>query len=424
MLKKKVKKLFKFIGPGFITGSADDDPSGIATYTQAGATLGYTQLWTALFCIPFMIVVQEACGRIGLVTGKGLAGVILKHYSKTFLSGAVLLLVVANMINIGADLSAMANCLELLVHIPYVVSLIIITIVTLLLQVFISYRKYANYLKYLALTLFFYIITAFFIKQDWSQILKATLVPTIEWNKDYVLNIVAILGTTVSPYLFFWQTSQEVEEEVSKHTIKKMGNKPPPPSKKKINSMRIDTIVGMIFSCVIMWFIIITAASTLHVHHITAIQTADQAALALKPIAGEFAFALFSVAIISCGLLAVPTLSGSAAYAVADTFKMKQSLNKKFNQAPGFYYVIIFATIFGLLTNFLGIKPFTLLYYSAAINGVFSAPLLILIFFIANDKKIMKNHKSTLLSNILLWILIVFIFMASIALIYQLFTKH
>ncbi|MBI4084726.1 MAG: divalent metal cation transporter, partial [Candidatus Levybacteria bacterium] len=291
---KKIKKFFKLLGPGFITGASDDDPSGIGTYAQTGAQFGYTQLWTALFSTPFMSVIQEICGRIGLVTGKGLAGVIRKNYPRSILYSAVLLLVVANTINIGADLGAMASSGQMLFNVPFIFWLIGMTVLTLLLEVFVSYKVYVRFLKYLAFSLFAYIIAAFIIKQDWGKIAYSTLIPHLSLSKEYVMNIVAILGTTISPYLFFWQASEEVEEEVENHKLRAMGQGVPHVNKKDVKKMRVDTFVGMFFSNVVMLFIITTTASTLHVHGIFGIETATQAAQALKPLAGDAAYLLFA----------------------------------------------------------------------------------------------------------------------------------
>lgn len=400
-----IKKFLKTLGPGFITGASDDDPSGIATYAQTGALFGYTQLWTAIFSFPFMTVIQEMCGRIGMVTGKGLAGVIRQHYARPILYGTVLLLLIANTINIGADLGAMAASGQLVVNLPFVLLLLGMTALTLILEIFVSYKIYAKFLKYLALSLFAYIITAFVVIHDWSTVFSATLTPSISLNKEYLLNIVALLGTTISPYLFFWQAGEEVEEEVDKGKLRIMGAGIPRVTTGDIREMRLDTAIGMFFSNVVMWFIIVTTASTLHTHGITNIETADQAALALKPFAGDFAFLLFALGIVGTGLLAVPILAGSASYAVAESFGWREGLYRKFRQAHGFYGVITIATIIGLMINFTSIKPFTLLYYTAVLNGLCAPPLMILILLIGNNKKIMGEHTNSQFSNIFGWLI-------------------
>lgn len=396
-----LKNLFRRLGPGFITGAADDDPSGIATYAQSGAQFGYTQLWTAVFSFPFMVVVQEMCGRIGMVTGRGLSGVIREHYSKKVLAVALFLLLIANTINIGADLGAMASAVRLLVDIPFIAVLIGLTVLTLVLEIFVSYPRYAKILKYLTLSLFAYVITALVVHQDWGKIAVSTFIPAFSFTKASVMNFVAILGTTISPYLFFWQADEEVEEEIEHKKIKAMGVGTPKVSKKDLRGMRLDTIVGMFFSNLVMFFIIVTAASTLGVHGITSVETATQAAEALRPLAGDFAFLLFTLGIVGTGLLAVPILAGSASYAIAEAAGWKGGLYRKLADAPGFYGVIIAATLVGLLVNFLGVPPFTMLYYTAILNG-FAAPiLLVLILTISNNRSVMGKNRNGIVSNVL-----------------------
>lgn len=400
---EKIKKIFKKLGPGFITGAADDDPSGIATYAQTGSIFGYSQLWTALFSFPFMSIVQEICGRIGLVTGLGLSGIIKRHYPKWVLYFSVFILFFANTINIGADLGAMASSAQLLIKLPFVFWVVIITIFTISLEIFIPYPAYARILKYLTFSLFFYIITVFVVKQDWIKIIYSTLIPQISFSKEYFLNVVAILGTTISPYLFFWQADEEVEEEIEEHKIVSMGRGKPHVTGKDIKQLRLDTIAGMFFSNLVMFFIIVTAASTLFTHGIKNIETAEQAAFALKPFAGNFAFIVFTAGIIGTGLLAVPILAGSASYALSEAFGWKAGLGKRFSQAPAFYGVIAISTILGLLTGFLPIKPFQMLYYAAVLNGLCAPILLILIMKISNNNKIMGKRTNPKISNIMGW---------------------
>lgn len=395
-----LKKILHSIGPGFITGASDDDPSGIGTYAQTGALFGYTQLWTALFSFPFMSAVQEMCGRVGLVTGLGLGGVLKKHYSKKILFGIVSLLLIANSLNIGADLGAMAASLQLLVPVSFSVLLIVVTTVSLGLQILVPYRQYARYLKYLTFSLFAYFVVAFIVKQNWSLILYSTLVPQISFTREYLLNIVAILGTTISPYLFFWQPSEEIEEEVVSGRIHQMGDKVKKLQRSELFSMRIDTIFGMFFSNLVMFFIIVTSASTLGSAGITQIETAAQAAQALRPLAGNLAFLLFSGGIIGTGLLALPVLAGSSAYAVSEAFGWKRGLYNTFSEARGFYGVITVCTLLGLLVNFLPIPPFVLLYYTAVLNGLVAPVLLVMIILITNNSKIMKKFTNGLLSNV------------------------
>lgn len=415
-MKEKRKNFWQRLGPGFITGAADDDPSGIATYSQTGAQFGYTQLWTALFSFPLMLVVQEMCGRIGTVTGQGLSGVIRKHYSKKILAIAVLLLFVANTINVGADLGAMAATTQVLFGLPFVFWLFVITVGTLLLQIFVPYPTYAKFLKFLTLSLLAYVATALIVKQDWALIGWSTIVPAFSWDKQYILNVVAILGTTISPYLFFWQADEEVEEEIEHHKIAGFGIGKPILSKSDFKNLWIDTSIGMLFSNLMMFFIILTAASTLGVNGITSIETATQAAQALRPIAGPFASLLFLVGIMGVGLLAVPILAGSASYAVAEAFGWKSGLSQKWRQAPAFYGVIILATVVGLFVNFLNIPPFKVLYYTAVINGLVAPILLVLILLISNNKKIMGKHTNGKVVNTIGIFATIVMFAAGIAL--------
>ncbi len=398
---KRIKRIIAALGPGFITGASDDDPSGIGTYAQTGALFGYSQLWTSLFSLPFMISIQEMCGRIGLVTGKGLSGVVRTYYSKRLLYGIVFLLIIANTINIGADLGAMAASAQLFIPIPFIFLLLGMTVVTLLLEIFVSYKIYARFLKYLAFTLVAYIFTAFIIKQDWLRVLRSTFIPSFSLSKQYILNIIAILGTTISPYLFFWQADEEVEEEVAHGKLRMMGKGVPKITKKDIKQMRFDTVVGMFFSNLIMFFIILTAASTLGVHGIGNIETAQQAAEALRPLAGNLAFLLFAIGIIGTGLLSVPILAGSASYAVSEAFGWREGLYQKLQKAHGFYGVITIATLIGILINFTPIKPFQMLYYTAILNGIAAPPLMILILRISNNSRIMGTYTNTKFSNVL-----------------------
>jgi NRAMP (natural resistance-associated macrophage protein)-like metal ion transporter len=419
----RLKKIAKNLGPGFITGAADDDPSGIGTYSQTGALFGYNQLWTAFFTFPFMTAVQEMCGRIGLVTGRGLAKVIKDNYSKPVLYFSISLLFIANTVNVGADLGAMASSGQLLIGIPFHIWLIFITLISLFLQVFVPYRNYAKLLKYLTFSLFAYIVTVFVVKQDWTKIIYSTFVPTITFNKEYLLNIVAILGTTISPYLFFWQSNQEVEEEVESGKIRAVDVGVPKIYSSDVKAMRTDTMLGMFFSNLVMFFIIATTASTLGNMGIRDIQTADQAALALRPIAGDFAYLLFTLGILGTGLLAVPILAGSASYAISETLGWKAGLSVKYDQAKGFYLIIAISMLIGFLINFSGIKPFTLLYYTAIFNGICAPPLLILIMLMSNNKRIMGNRTNSKLSNVLGIVITATMGICAIALLVSLLTS-
>ncbi len=409
-----LKNIWKKIGPGFITGAADDDPSGVATYSQTGAIFGYSQLWLALFTFPFMIVIQQMCGRIGMVTGKGLAGVIHDNYSKPVLYFAVSLLVIANTINIGADLGAMAASAQMLLGLPFLFWLLLITGFIIVLEIFVTYKTYSKILKYLALTLFVYVLTAFIVKLDWGIIVKNTVLPQIQFSKDYLLNVVAILGTTISPYLFFWQASQEVEEAIVDDKIPDMGVGTPAVTRQNVTDMNWDTIIGMFFSQAIMFFIIITTAATLHAKGITNIETASQAAEALRPVAGNLAYLLFAAGIIGTGLLAVPILAGSSAYAVAETAGLKAGLSKKPGRAPGFYGVIAASTLIGMSINLLGINPIKALYYAAALNGIVAPALMVLVILIANNKDIMGKFVNKRTSNIAGWVIVLVMTIAAI----------
>lgn len=421
---KKLKKLLKRVGPGFITGAADDDPAVIATYSQSGAQFGYHQLWTAPFSVPFMIAVQEMCGRIGLVTGKGLAGVMRHHYPKWLLYLSVGLLVFANTINIGANLGAMAASTKLLIDLPFYVLLVGFTVAVLALQIFVPYEKYASYLKFLTFSLFAYVVTVFIVKQNWTEIFISTFTPSVKVNSEVVMNIVAILGTTISPYLFFWQASEEVEEEVEHKKLKMMGQGIPRVYKSDIKDLRIDTVLGMLFSNIVMFFIMVTSASTLHKNGIFSVTTADQAASALKPVAGDFAFLVFALGIIGTGLLAVPVLAGSGSYAVSEIFGWKEGLYRKFHNARKFYGVIIAATLIGFIVNLTPIKPFQMLYYSAVVNGMIAPIILVLILFVANNKKIMGKYTNSKISNTLGIIITIFMFLSALFLLPYLFSSR
>lgn len=404
----------KSIGPGVITGIADDDPSGIATYAQTGAMFGYGQLWFALYCLPFMTAIQEMCGRIGLVTGKGLAAIIKKHYSYKLLIFSVGLLAIANIINIGADLGAMADAVTLLIPIPSYIPLITLTCITIALEIFVPYKAYVKVLKYFAVSVFAYVLAAFFIKQPWGDVAFATLIPNIVFDKVFLLNIIALLGTTISPYLFFWQTSEEVEEKIV-HTQRNDFV----PEDQAVSQMRYDTALGMLISNIITFFIIITASATLHRNGIFEVTSAAQMAEALRPFAGDFAFLLFTIAIIGTGLLAIPVLAGSLAYAIAETFDWEEGLGKTFFQAKAFYTIIVTATALGILMNFSSIGSITMLYYAAVVNGVLAPPIMILIMLISNNKSIMGKHVNGKKSNILGWTITILMSVAALLFLFS-----
>ena len=421
-LLKALKGHLGKVGPGFITGAADDDPSGIATYAQTGAIFGYSQLWLVWFICPFMIVIQQMCSRIGMVTGKGLASVILEHYSRRVLYVTVSLLVIANTINVGADLGAMASSAQMLLGLPFLFWLILITVSIIALEVFVPYRIYSRILKYLALTLFSYVLAALAVRLDWGMVFRYTMTPHIDFSADYLLNIVAVLGTTISPYLFFWQASEEVEEEIVNGQITDMGVGNPRVTRRGIAEMDRDTVIGMFFSQIIMFFIIVTTAATLHVSGITTIQTASQAAEALRPLAGNLAYLLFAAGIIGTGLLSVPVLAGASAYAVAETVGLKEGLGKKPGRAPGFYAVIVVSALVGMSLDLLAINPITALYYTAALNGLAAPPLMALVIMIASRKDIMGRFVNSRTGNILGWTIVLIMTLAGVALILNLAT--
>jgi NRAMP (natural resistance-associated macrophage protein)-like metal ion transporter len=414
---KKFFGFFRKLGPGFVTGAADDDPSGIATYSQTGARFGYSQLWVALFTFPFMTIVQEMCGRIGMITGTGLAGVIRKHYSRKLLFGAVFLLFVANTINVGADLGAMAAAGQLVFGLPFLFWLVVIAGVCVFLQIRVPYPAYAKILKYFSLSLFAYIIVAFLVRQPWQDIAAKTLWPDFSTSRDYLFNLVAVLGTTISPYLFFWEADQEAEEDIAQHRVRGYGKGMPRITPADLRAMRIDNLIGMLFSNVVMFFIIVTAASTLGVNGITDIQTATQAAEALRPLAGDLTYILFAIGIIGTGLLAVPVLAGSASYALSEAFGWKAGLHYKFRQAHAFYITIVVSIVLGAVVNFVGIPPFRMLYYTAVLNGLVAPPLLVILLLVSNNKKVMGKNTNGRWSNALGWTITGLMGVAGIALL-------
>jgi len=394
----RIKKYLKSLGPGWVTGASDDDPSGIGTYSVAGARFGFSPLWTMLFSIPLMYGVQEMCARIAQVTGRGLAGVVRKHYSKRTLAFLVLLLLFANTINIAADISAMAAAMNLLVPAPILLWAILFTVITLAMEIFVSYATYSKYLKFLTFSLFVYVGVAFAVQIDWLSVLHHIVVPDIKFTKEYITLLVGILGTTISPYLFFWQSSSEVEEEVAmgrKTLAQRQGA-----TTEEIKTMRGDVLSGMIFSNIIAFFIILTAGAVLFPNG-TIINTAADAAQALGPIAGEFSSLLFALGIIGTGMLAIPVLAGSASYALSEAFGWKTGLYRKLRDAHGFYGVITIAVVLGLLINVIGVDPIAMLLFAAVLNGIIAPIILVFILRIGNNKKIMGRWKNDRLSNFL-----------------------
>ncbi|QNK67237.1 NRAMP family divalent metal transporter [Variovorax sp. PAMC26660] len=382
------KSWLRKLGPGLITGAADDDPSGIATYSQAGAQFGFGTLWTVLLTYPLMVGIQMVSARIGRVSGHGLATNIRRHYPAWLLYAVVGLLLIANTINIAADISAMGEALKLIVGGPAQLYAVAFGVVSLLLQVFIPYRRYVRILKWLTLGLLAYVATAFVVHIPWRQVIVSTLVPGGSWSTGYVTTVVAIFGTTISPYLFFWQASQEVEDQLGDPLTKPL-IEAPEQAQPHLRRIRIDTCIGMGFSNLVAFFIILTTAVTLHLHGITEIETSAQAAQALRPIAGEFAFMLFSAGIIGTGLLAIPVLAGSSAYAMAGAFKWKNSLERAPMRAKRFYGIIAISTLLGVALGFTAIDPIKALYWSAVINGVISVPIMVVIMLMAVRPEVM-----------------------------------
>lgn len=384
----------KKLGPGLITGAADDDPSGIATYSQAGAQFGLNLLWTMFFTYPLMVGIQVVSARIGRVTGKGLAGNIREHFPNWLVYGIVGLLLIANTINIAADISAMGSATVLLVGGPSHIYAAIFGIISLLLQVFIPYSKYVRFLKWLTLALLTYVGIIFAVHISWLQVMSALIMPKIIWSAATITTIVAVFGTTISPYLFFWQASQEVEELEADPNSQSLKDSPDQ-ARASFLRIKIDTYVGMGFSNLVAFFIILTAAVTLNLHGVTTIQTSAEAASALRPIAGEFAFLLFASGIIGTGLLAVPVLAGSAAYAMADAFKWKKGLEKEPLVAKRFYGIIIISTLGGIALGFAPIDPIKALYWSAVINGIISVPIMAVMMLMGTSTNVMGRFVIT-----------------------------
>lgn len=401
----KIKRFLKRLGPGLITGAADDDPAGIATYALAGAKFGYGLLWTALISFPLMTAVQEICGRIGLVTKKGLAEVVKENYPRPVLLVVSCLLLVANVFNIGADLAGMAAAIKLLVPINELVISFAVAVALIILTIKLTYPQITLVFKWLTVALFTYVVTFFLTHQQWNEIARGTFLPSLG-NKDYLLLILAIFGTTISPYLFFWQASEEAEEEKLKHHIV---------IKNELKGEQEDTISGMLFSNLIMYFIIATTAATLFRAGITNISSAAEAASALRPLAGDFAALFFTLGIVGTGILTIPILAGSAAYALSETLGIKEGLNKPFRKARGFYLVIALSVVLGFLLNLIGLNPFKYLFYSAVLNGLISPILIAVILLIANNKKIMGQYTNGLTSNLLSLITLVLMSLSAVA---------
>jgi NRAMP (natural resistance-associated macrophage protein)-like metal ion transporter len=407
---QSIPNMLKSLGPGVITGASDDDPSGIATYSQAGAKFGLGMLWMALYLLPMIIVIQEMCARIGLLSGNGLAALIKNKYSTNIVYPISTLLIIANTINIGADLGAMSASIKILFpQVPVVVTSLLFSGIIIASEIMIPYDKYVTVLKYLVLSLFAYVITAIIVGGNAIEIFLATIIPQISFTSDFAVMFVAVIGTTISPYLLFWQTSEEAEEDVSRHKIKEIGRGRPNVTRKEIKLMKKDIWIGLFFSLFIMWSIIVTSAGSLYTNGVNDVQTADQAALALEPLvktfpqAGEIAKVIFALGIIGTGLLAIPVLAASSAFAVCDTFGWKEGLEKKFRQAKSFYLIIVASTLIGVCITFSNINPIQALILAAVINAVVTVPILFLVMRIANDKKILKDRINDRYSNIVGW---------------------
>lgn len=392
-LARTLRRYGSIPGPGVVTGASDDDPSGIATYSVTGAQTGYRLLWTSLLTLPLNAGVQEMCARIGLVTGGGLASVLRRHYSRRLMLVLVALLFVANTVNIGADIAAVAAGIDLLTGLPQQAVIVPVGVAIALTEIVVPYRVFANYLKLLTLVLLAYIIDAFVAGPDWGQAVRATFLPQIRWNATFITTVVAVFGTTISPYLFFWETSEEVEE-MHRRRIE-------PGDELEMRRALIDSHLGMLLANVVFYFIVLTTAATLFPAGIHEITTAREAAEALRPLAGDHAATLFAIGFIGTGLLSIPVLAGSAAYAVAEVFDWREGLENKPSQAPQFYAVIALSTVIGLGIALSGVGAIRALFIAAVVNGVISPVLIAAILVVSNDERVLGRHKNGKLSNVI-----------------------
>lgn len=411
--QRAFRRFFSNLGPGLITGAADDDPSGISTYSIAGAAFGYLPLWTAVVSFPLMAAVQLMCARLGLVTGLGLAGVIRRRYSRWVLWGACSLLVVANVINIAADLGGMAAAAMMVSGTPVAIAVPVFGVVIVGLLMWSSYRAIARVFKWLTLVLLSYVATAFVAHVDWRLALRATVFPHLEWSRAFFSVLVAILGTTISPYLFFWQAAQEVEEEraMGRNFARRRGATP-----EELKACRADILTGMFASNAIMYFIIVTTAATLHAHGQTHIATAQEAAEALRPLAGRGAYWLFTLGLIGTGMLAVPVLAGSCAYAIAEASAWRGSLDRRPHRARKFYIVLAVAMGLGIALNYVGLNPIRLLFTTAVINGVLAPPLILIVLLLTRDPAVMGDAVNSRLVGFLGWVTFVVMVAAALGL--------
>lgn len=410
---RRVRRFFGELGPGLITGAADDDPSGISTYSVTGAAFGYAPLWTALFSFPLMVAVQLMCARLGMVTGRGLAGVVRREYPRWVLWGACALLIVANVINIGADLGGMADATEMVTGINSLIWTPIYAVLIVSLLFWASYKLIARIFKWFTLVLFAYVAAALLAHPDWSAVLRSTFVPRVEWSSDYLATFVGLIGTTISPYLFFWQASEEVEEERAKgrRTVRQRKGA----TDEELRKSRTDVVTGMFFSNLIMYFIILTTASTLHAHGQTHIETAQQAAEALSPLAGRGAYLLFTLGLIGTGMLGVPVLAGATAYAIAEAAAWRGTLEDRPRLARKFYAVIAVSMMLGLALDYAGFNAVKMLFWSAVVNGVLAPPLVVLVVLLTSNSKVMGKRVIPPLLQWLGWATATIMALASVA---------
>ncbi len=409
----RIRGLLQTLGPGLITGASDDDPSGIATYSQVGAQFGYGMLWTMVLSYPLMAAIQEISARVGRVTGCGISANLRRCYPKWLLRLVIALVLIANIFNLGADVGAMGASAQLVLPARTWIYILFFGVASLLLQVLVPYTSYVKYLKWLTLSLFSYVAAAFFVRISWTQVAHATVLPKLTWNRAYLTGIVAVLGTTISPYLFFWQASQEVEE-VKNHRGEKALKRAPAQAPVQLGRIRTDTYLGMALSNVVAFFIILTAAVTLHATGVQDVATAAQAAQALRPLGGRWATGLFVCGIIGTGMLAIPVLAGSAGYALGEACKWPSSLEEKPRQAPGFYLTIVVATLAGIVLNFLHIDPIRALFWAAVLNGVLAAPLMAVIMHMASNKKVMDRFALPAYLKVIGWAATVVMFSAAL----------
>ena len=411
-MKRSLLRWLRILGPGLVTGAADDDPSGISTYSVAGASTGYSLLWVAVLTTPMMAVVQGMCARIAMVTGVGLAAAIRKKYPRAIAYALAAVVVAANTLNVGADIGGMAASAQLVLGLPTVLWTLTFGTVLVLTQVYLSYRSIANILKWLTASLLAYVITAFVVHPPWAMILASTLVPRVHLSAQWLTTLVGVLGTTISPYLFFWQAAMCIEEEksIGRKTIAQRKGA----TDREITEEMIDTNTGMAYSNLIFYFIVLTTAATLGAHGITNIATANDAARALQPLAGPFAAGLFALGMVGTGMLAVPTLSCSSAYVIADTLALRGGLNETPRRAWRFYAVIIIGTAIGVLMNLLHVDPIRALFWSAVCNGLASVPLLVFITLLANDKKMMGRWTNSPLANFWAWLTLILMAAAAV----------